>query len=639
MDFFSRQRASRQRSGYLLLSFVVALLGIGLFIHVSIGTLAWQLGDSPHPLQPSMPATALIAIVWLAMLFGAFFRYLDVKGGGACLAARFGATQVEENTRDQSQRELLRVVAEMAIASASPMPDVFVLRQETAINALVVGTGKGRNAIIVSRGALDAFDREQLQAVVAHEFGHIANGDLVLNMRLLMVLGGLLAVDEIGRLLIGDEPNESAHPGVFVGYLLLALGSVGLLAGSILRAAFSRQREYLADASAVQFTRDPTALAAALALIAAEQTLQPPHGLHGVHARELAHLCIQGGSQAIWYRRWLDSHPPLSRRIAAIDPHHAVRRRRPRGRRARADQPVPGSAAPDAGQTEVRPAAVGAVQGMVPGKVVPAMLAAGMLDGSVAANPVAELDDHLSLLLMDDQACIAALFALFCTPGSECLVRCEQDLASRFSPAVAERIARLADRLEAGDVSERLQVIEHVTARLCRVASGESRRHLFDLLETGVQSVVTGSLSAWTELQIIRLRLSRSADTEPHRDGLAAPELPLSFEAMSGHVAVLLSQVIEASGASEFAMDAEFARAMSCYTASSLQRRRGDETGTSVAMQQAFDTICSQPLAVRQAVVEHCREIVMRDSFEAPAEQRLLRLISAALDCPVQRAA
>ena len=198
MDFFALQRSRASRSRWLLASFALALAAVGAIIYLIVGTLAWLLGETADPLQPSVPAIAFIGIIWLAMLFGAAFRLLEVRAGGACLAKRFGATRVVEGSANPQERTLLHVVAEMAVASSSSMPDVFVLNHERALNALVVGSDGGRPAIIITRGALDAFDRDQLKGVIAHEFGHLSNGDLALNMRLLIVLGGLLAVDEIG---------------------------------------------------------------------------------------------------------------------------------------------------------------------------------------------------------------------------------------------------------------------------------------------------------------------------------------------------------------------------------------------------------------------------------------------------------
>lgn len=309
MDFFGQQANSRLRSRLLLLGFLAALAGTGVVIHFGTAIAAVQLGLSETVFDLSGPVAAFIALFWVAILAGCFFRYLDVRGGGAVLARKFGAEPVSESvthstTREQD-RELLNVVAEVGVAAGTSSPEVFVLRRESSINAFVLGTHEDKRAMVVTQGALDAFDRDELQAVVAHEFGHIAQGDLAVNMRLMIALGGLMALDEIGRMLIGPftvralfskKEEQAAHPGMFVGLVMRLFGSLGVLFGSLLRSAFSRQREFLADATAVQFTRAPLALASALSVVSEAGDDAP---LHLPQAPELVHLCFSGDRKSV----------------------------------------------------------------------------------------------------------------------------------------------------------------------------------------------------------------------------------------------------------------------------------------------------------------------------------------------------
>ena len=214
MNFFDHQDNRRRQSNLLLLGFVLALLAMAFVIHLSVALFSMLLGESNSLFTLSTPAMGLIGIVWLTVLTGCFFRALDVRSGGEILARRFGATLAADRARFESERQFLNIVAEMAIASRTPQPAAYVMRNESSINAFVVGMQSGELAIVVTQGALDAFDRDQLQGVVAHEFGHITSGDLPLNMRLLIALGGLMAIDEVGRVLLYKSPELQFHPAM-----------------------------------------------------------------------------------------------------------------------------------------------------------------------------------------------------------------------------------------------------------------------------------------------------------------------------------------------------------------------------------------------------------------------------------------
>src|SRR5690606_7299244 len=190
--------------------------------------------------------------------------------------AQLGGTWVPEDTRDPALRRLRNVVEEVAIASGVPVPRLFVLEQEAGINAFAAGYGTADAAIAVTRGALDRLNRDELQAVIAHEFSHILNGDMRLNIRLMGVLFGIMMLSLIGQRILlhapsvrGRNSNASAVLAVMLAALVaIVIGSLGVFFGRLIQAAVSRQREYLADASAVQFTRQPAALAGALKKIA-----------------------------------------------------------------------------------------------------------------------------------------------------------------------------------------------------------------------------------------------------------------------------------------------------------------------------------------------------------------------------------
>ena len=604
MDFFARQDAARRASRRLLVLFVLAMLGMALVVHLSVGALSMLLGGSDSLAEPSAPALALIGLIWLTVLSGAFFRTLDVRAGGEALARRFGASPIPEGDRDERLRRLRHTVAEMAIAAAVPEPAIRVLTHERSINAFVLGSAS-RPVIVVSRGAIDALGAEELRGVIAHEIAHVAQGDLALNMRLLVALGGLDALDEVGRTLIGP-PGEwrhgqpPAHPAALVGWLLRALGGLGVLAGASIRAAVSRGREYLADATAAQLTRDPSALASALAGIRDARSTPARSGLHAVHAEELAHLCFHGGLdrggwlRAAW-RRAFASHPPLQSRIDALDPHVDIKRRQ----RARREA-----------ERAVASAAAAAPPGL-----------SGSGDGTVVVS------DRIQLLLSDGIDSLAALCALFADRGSRGEGYRER-LSRGFDARLATRVTALQGVLRSELENDRLAVIERACTVLCEIATGERRRRFLLELERVLAAGGELDLGDYATLRLLRRRLG----VEFPVLGAAAGEPARRFASMGEQFALLLSLLVESSGAPSPALEHEFRRVLRCYTDAELPRRTRGEPGIVVDLERAFQTLAVQPLATRRAFVQHCTEIVEADGRVVPAERGLLVLIAAALE-------
>ncbi|MFK8075278.1 MAG: M48 family metalloprotease [Granulosicoccus sp.] len=605
MNFFDQQSIRRRQSALLLVGFFLAMGVTAAFIHIAVGAVAVLFGHSNLLFEPSSPALALTGLVWTTILLGAFFRTLDVKAGGAILARRFGAVHASDRSRFELEQQLLNVVEEMSIASSTPQPEVYILRKESSINAFVLGAaqtaGKSeRYAIVVTQGALESFNRDELQAVVAHEFGHISNGDLPINMRLLIALSGLMAIDEVGKILVGKHPDELLHPGVIVGYFLIALGSVGVFLGKLIRSAFSRQREYLADSSAVQFTRNPYAIASALSVIKQHQN-EP--ALHGVHANELAHVCFQSGGIKNIYQRLLSSHPCLQKRIDAIDPHFDVKSRK-------VDRSID-------------------YQGE-----------SGVLSGNRSSvtsdvQPVQNLSDGVTILLSDARNSIAVLFALFVCNDVNKQSDFYNAAAFAFDKKFSARIKEVR-RILKGDLdTKKLALIELATQTICTCVEPSERHSLFEKLESLLSVGDDYGLTAYASLQLIRSKLDidvlliNTLTDDPTANGRNAK----AFDEMGSEFALLLSLMIESSGSSPAEQEKEFERVLKCYTNTQHPRRTSRETGIVSEVVAAFQILHMQPMAIREAFVQHCVEIVQKDGHVARAEKTLLDLFAASLGC------
>ncbi len=331
MNFFSHQESARKRSKQLVALYALAVVAIVAAVNLlAAAAILWsvQQGSTLQnaPLidifqRFSGVFIATTAGTVLVIVCGSLYRLASLRGGGGAVARGLGAVRIDSDTRDVDRRRLMNVVEEIAIASGSPVPEVYVLEREPGINAFAAGYSVNDAAVAVSRGALEHLNRAELQGVIAHEFSHIHNGDMRLNIRIIGLLFGITLIALIGRFLLRTQSgrrsfrsnsNSNNNLPLMLGLGLLVIGGVGLFFGRWIQAAVSRQREYLADASAVQFTRDPQGIGGALKKIMALGA-----GSEFVEAddEEVEHMLFAAGG----LRRMFATHPELVDRIKRID--------------------------------------------------------------------------------------------------------------------------------------------------------------------------------------------------------------------------------------------------------------------------------------------------------------------------------
>jgi Zn-dependent protease with chaperone function len=322
VDFYSRQAAARSQTRWLVISFLASLVAVALALDLVLFTAfgsaeAGEVVLSPLQYAALNPGAAVFSTLLVIAVLGlaSLYKSLELRGGGGVVARSLGGVRIGRDTTDLKRKRLHNVVEEMAIASGVPMPEIYVLEQEAAINAFAAGHTPANAAVTVTQGALDHLNRDQLQGVIAHEFSHILNGDMRLNVQLMGWVFGLFVVALIGRTIVRISPRgrRNANGFVAVGLAVMVLGYVGLFLGRLLQAAVSRQRERLADASGVQFTRNPEGLKDALIKIAA---LPEGSTLTAADAEQAAHMFFAEGVS-----RLFATHPPILERIKDIDPH------------------------------------------------------------------------------------------------------------------------------------------------------------------------------------------------------------------------------------------------------------------------------------------------------------------------------
>ncbi len=347
MDFFEAQERARQRTKRLVLLFVLAVAGTVAAGYIASWAILNYAGgggsyrrdasgqrvyvdSGPRPLfDPKlllMVTGATVSVVGLASLF----KWSQMRAGGSAIAEMAGGRAVDLKTTDLRERRLLNVVEEMSIASGIPMPAVYVLDNEPGLNAFAAGLTTSDAAVAVTQGTLEKLTRDELQGVIGHEFSHILNGDMRLNVRITAIVFGILVIGLLGRGILrglfhgrvrssgsGKNKGNGAALIVAIGVALLIIGYVGFFFGRLIQAAVSRQREFLADASAVQFTRNPGGITGALKKIGG-------YALGGSvtsrHADELGHFFFAQAFKSNFGGLWA-THPPLDERIRAVEPN------------------------------------------------------------------------------------------------------------------------------------------------------------------------------------------------------------------------------------------------------------------------------------------------------------------------------
>jgi Zn-dependent protease with chaperone function len=648
MDFFAQQDRARKQTTLMMVLFLAAVACIVLAINVVGGIIYLFAADDValFPLEGALgrvPGAAywVTSIVVLAIIgLGTALRLQALSGGGAAVAALVGARAVKRDSRDLVEKRLLNIVEEMAIASGINVPLVFVMDDQSGVNAFAAGYSPNEAAITVTRGALDLLNRDELQGVIGHEFSHVLNGDMRLNVRLMGVIAGITMISSLGRFAMdlgsgggnsdsyGSSGRTKGDIRVFlVGLSLWLIGSIGALFGSLIKAAISRQREYLADASAVQFTRNPDGIGSALYRISTTGSR-----VHERHAEEFSHMYFGEPVAQLLFA----SHPPVEERIARImgpGAHHILRDRHKRAlARADAERPSPvveafnsplysrGAAAAEALGFAAGPALAGGqgTVGVSPAAVVASIGTLSDAKMKEAQRLVGGLPEAVRQALATDQGARAALFALLLGEGA---VRDKQlaAIAEESGRSLADQAAQIADALGPLGVRVRLPVFELAAPGL-RSLNDAQRDSTLALVNTLINADGRITLAEFVLLTLCRRHLDK-----PPRG--APPVKHRSLADVSREAGIVLSLLARSSQAGEEC----FPRVMA-----GLQLKAGKPPPFTLALVEAalYELKLLAPLK-KPAFIKACVEIVMADGRITVTEGELIRAICAALDTPL----
>ena len=684
MDFFQAQDDARRRTRVLIGLFAAAVAAIVVGVYVVV-LLAAGVGLR---FEPGLFA-GVAGVVLLLVGGGSAYRTMQLRHGGPVVAALLGGQPVSPATDDPDERRLLNVVEEMAIASGVPVPAIYVLPDEEGINAFAAGYGLHDAAVAVTRGALKHLTRDELQGVIAHEFSHILNGDMRLNIRLIGLLHGLLLLALIGRVLLrsGDRPRgrrkkSGAVQLAVIGLGLVLLGYIGVFFGKLIKAAASRQREYLADAAAVQFTRNPHGIAGALKKIGALGA-----GSRIVHPRaeELSHLYFASGLKYSLAGLFA-THPPLVERIRRIDPTfdgnfegvfeaaaaregaEARLREAPPGTAARHGGPrprTPGELLADALRRggEARAAGMAGAGGMAGvgglasagrGEAAPASgtrpadaaaaLAARLAADALVAGIGAPAPEHLDLArgLVDSlpaplltaarstRDAPALTFALLLAPAGDVGVAQRETIRGFGGDELLERVDALLPLVGEAGPAARLPLLDLALPAL-RELDAERAVALTRAVRATI--LADGGIQP-LEFAIYRI-LTRQLGGARARASASAQEIH-SVAALREQCAVVLSALAYAGSRDDVEAEASYMEAARTFPAEArvpgiLSR---EEAGLS-AVDRALERLARGSPGVRRRVLLACSRAIVRDRVVTIDEVELFRAVAEALDCPV----
>jgi Zn-dependent protease with chaperone function len=623
VNFFDRQEQSHRATRYLVLMFGLAFLAVGLATGIVLIAVLGVSGNGDVVgavlQQPGMLAGA-VAVVVAVMVVASFFRVATLSRGGGHVARMMGGTQIRSDDNDPIHRRLLNVVEEMAIAAGVPVPEVYVLEQERGINAFAAGLSPTDAAIAVTRGSLEQLNRAELQGVIGHEFSHILNGDMRINLRLMGFSFGILVLALVGRSVLrasgrgmrfSSRRGKGAAAPLLIGLALVVIGGIGVVLSRLIKAAVSRRRESLADASAVQFTREPMALAGALKKIGGFT----PYIEHA-ETEEVSHMLF--GSAGKTFTGLFATHPPLDERIKALDPsfepgdYIAPASRSP----ATAGADESGVSAFSGGGAEISIEKAGTIEPAA-GSALRAAIPADVLDAA-----------HSS------QSAWLLVLALGCEGGGG------SDAERRLieNQIGAERAARcfaLRQEIERLDPGLRLPLFELAVPAL-KARPSEQIEFLFELLEKLAD--LDGELSLFEFLLQKMLRAyfePPERTSSPARERGAAMRTLIAVIADEGHSDPQAAAQAFAAGIEALeSADTAATRALAPGDADEILARAKLATGFA-PLDKALRSLANAPARERRQVLTALAVTMRHDAKTTLAEAELFRTIAATLGCPV----
>ncbi len=634
MDFFAQQARVRSSSRRLVVLFVLAVIAIVL----AIDAVVWlAMGNRPVDGQPAASNLTLMfassAVVLAGIGLSSLFRIMSLSGGGKAVAESVGAVPVPTDTRDPQLRQLRNVIEEVAIAAGVPVPDIYLMAEEPGINAFAAGYSASDAAVCVTRGCLDNLSRDELQGVIAHEFSHVLNGDMRLNIRLMGLLFGILVLAIVGRRVIwfgggrGSRRDGGGGQVWMIGLALIVVGYIGYFFARLIQAAVARSRESLADASAVQFTRQTDGIAGALKKIA---ILSEGSELQVANKQEVAHMLF---GEAGKFSALFATHPPLLQRIRALEPAF---REEELARLAASMRPAAEGRSPIAASAPARPLGV-------PGPGMPP------LSGAVAAAAVAQaaggvadptrfqraaavhqaMPANLTVAVRQPESALTVVIALAMSAQAELQAAQRRIVADAFGDDEHHAVQAIAAEVAVLPPIARLPLAALALPALKQLSEGRQQT-LLGALDALVRVDGKVDLNEYCLVRLLRMQLQEAR--QPRRapiDGLK--KLPACRDSV-----ILVCAIVAAGGCSDEASARRaWLLAMQHAFPGEAIEWSPPPAAWQAPLEHALDDLDALMPAAKELVIQSLLSAIRADGQVSVEEAELLRIICASLHCPV----
>jgi len=656
MDFYGRQAKAKRNTTKLVALYALAVAGIVVLVHLAVAAVLWygrsrgEPGASFEPFSGTLFRNVAIGVGAIVAL-GTVAKLLELSSGGAVVAKALGGRLLNTDSREPSERQALNVVEEMAIASGVPVPSVYMMDRESAINAFAAGM-KPEDAVIgLTRGTVERLDRDELQGVVAHEFSHILHGDMRLNVRLIGVLHGILMISLVGSMLMraafysGAARSRGRRDGggaaiIAIGVAMWVIGGLGYLFGGLIKAAVSRQREFLADASAVAFTRQPKGIAGALKKIGARPKRAQ---LSAAKAQQFSHMYFGEGVSHL--SNLLATHPPLEKRIRAIEPgwdgtfpeeapplEEERARRGKKKRKASKKEPAqgPGIPVPIPGMPG-GPKGSGVLAGMMGASVGTAVEQVGApskdhLD--YAVKMLARLPESLREAVHTDVGARGVVYALLLDRDEEVRRKQLERLDHAGHRGAVEQMNEIADEVARLDAASRIPLLDLAVPAL---------RSLDPFAYERFRDNVSALALADERIDTFEWLLRRMLEVylEPHFRRRREPRVSIyNLAGVRRECAVVLTVLARMGQADEDGAERAFAAGAARLKTDGVELLPASETALR-NFDEALEKLRRVAAPQKRRLLEACGTCISADKEITAEEGELFRGIADVLECPM----
>ncbi len=654
MNFFQAQDDARKKTVRLTVLFSAAVLSLIVLTNLLVAAVYVLTSNYARPEQLNLTGllSSLPAETWLLITVGvlgvvgvaSLYKFLMIRGGGRTIAESLGGRLLTYDSSEGNHRRLLNIVEEMAIASGVPVPPVYLI-PEDSINAFAAGFGPDDAVIGVNQGTVDLLNRDELQGVIAHEFSHILNGDVRINLKLIAVLHGILFLGMVGYGILrgvghgrrsSSSGNNSALPILGLAVGLLVIGYAGTFFGNLIKAAVSRQREYLADAAAVQFTRNPDGISGALKKIGGHYEGSQ---IRNSAAGEASHMFF-GQVRTLFLNNLTATHPPLDKRIKAIDPRWdgkfpvvtpaaVSNRESPEGVSGFAGSSAAGTAATDTATAVSAPTGDLAVVG----DAASITDAVGSLDGkglTAARALIDTTDQKLKDAAHDPYSARGLIYAILLDDDESLRDRQFAHIQSKAERGVPAHAAMLHTALQTMDPPHRLTLVNMAMPALKSLSHPQYERFIANVVEL-IKMDRTISLPEWVLHRLLVKEL------RPHFEGHRRSRPRYGrIEQVAEPAGVLLSTLARFGHDDPAERQAAFAAGAAALELRriSIELDNSDDPNFS-RLNDAVRTLAQLKPLAKPKLIKACAATATADNHVSGLEGALMQGFAAALDCPL----